>query len=84
MPTVTSENKAEFIKKQMAKNKSPAMSAGEMSDKAWAISSKNFPSSEGASAHREAAKAYRKEKLHDLADRHEGLAFSHMQAMQKR
>lgn len=83
MPTVTSQNKDEFVKKQMNKNKAPQYSAGDLADKAWGISAKNFPSQEGASAHREAAKSYRKENLHDLAERHEGAAFSHIQAMQK-
>lgn len=83
MPTVTSQNKAEFDKKELAKKKQPKVSAGELADRAWGISAKYFPSTEGMNAHREAAKAYRNENEHKYAENHENAAFSHMEALRK-
>ena len=83
MPTVTSQNKSEFDKNELAKKKPQKLSAGEIADRAWGITAKNFPSAEGMNAHREAAKAYRKEKEHKYAENHESVAFSHMEALMK-
>lgn len=86
MPTVTSKNREEFVANEMAKKnlKKEKLSAGEHADKAWAMSFKSFPSMEAAKAHREAAKAYRKENLHDLAERHEDTALTHLKELIKK
>ena len=83
MPTVTSHNKAEFDKDQMSKKKKPSYSPGELADKAWAMSARKFPSSEAMMAHQEAAKGYREMGHHDLAERHQVAAFSHIKSMTK-
>ena len=83
MPTVTSENKAAFDRAQMSKNKKPEHSPGELADKAWALSAKKFPSSEAMQAHQDAAKSYREMGHHDLAERHQEAAFSHIKGMMK-
>jgi hypothetical protein len=86
MPTVTSKNREEFNANEMEKKslKKEKLSAGEHADKAWAMSFKSFPSMEAAKAHREAAKAYRKENMHDLAERHEDTAHSHLKELMKK
>jgi len=86
MPTVTGANREEFNAQQMSKKnmKKEKLSAGEHADKAWAMTFKNFPSMEALKAHREAAKAYRKENMHDLAERHEDTAHSHLKEMMKK
>ncbi len=91
MATVTGATKKEHDEKEMAKrsgkheevNEQENLSTGDLADKAWAMSFKNFPSTEAANAHREAAKSYRKDKQHEYADRHEDAAFSHIKAMMK-
>jgi hypothetical protein len=80
MPTVTSKNRKEFNAAEMAK-RTPKMPAGEMADRAWGMSAKNFPSQEAMQAHRQAAKAYRDEGDHAGADRHEAAAMTHVQHM---
>jgi hypothetical protein len=72
------------VKKEVHEKHKNKVSAGELADKAWGISFKNFPSQEGAKAHREAAEAYRKKNMHDLADKHEDLANSHTKELIKK
>jgi hypothetical protein len=87
MATVIGSTKKEFDEKEMNKNKinkSEELNTGDLADKAWAMSFKNFPSHDAAMAHRDAAKSYRKDKNHELAERHEEAAFNHIKAMMKK
>ena len=96
MPLVTSKNKAEHDRKHMNKMAGdkpsrPGDITGKsftsdenLADKAWALSSKKFPSGEAITAHREAAKDYRKNNDHKLADVHDEAAFSHIHALLKK
>ena len=87
MALVTSKNKAEFDRKELNKNninEPEELSTGDLADKAWAMSFKQFPSHDAAMAHRDAAKSYRKDKNHELAERHEEAAFNHIKAMMKK
>ena len=63
------------------KNKTKSLSTGDLADKAWSMSFKNFPSHDAAMAHRDAASAYRNDENHELAERHEEAAFNHIKAM---
>ena len=66
------------------KNKTKSLPTGDLADKAWSMSFKNFPSHDAAMAHRDAASAYRNDENHELAERHEEAAFNHIKAMMKK